>query len=80
MDKAKKLLWLILVFYSFNVGAVSHINKIKYKGNEITKSPVMDREIYINSGDELNEVLIEKSRQACSGCRFIPELTQIANA
>lgn len=64
MDKAKKLLWLILVFYSFNVGAVSHINKIKYKGNEITKSPVMDREIYINSGDELNEVLIEKSRQA----------------
>ncbi|RDH82989.1 MAG: hypothetical protein DIZ80_12050 [endosymbiont of Galathealinum brachiosum] len=64
MDKAKKTLWLILVFYSFNVGAVSYINNIKYKGNEVTQPSVLDREIYIEPGDELNERLIEKSRQA----------------
>lgn len=64
MEKAKNILWLILIFYSFNVCAVSHINKVKYKGNEVTQASVLDREIYINSGDELNEHLIEKSRQA----------------
>lgn len=64
MEKAKKILWLILFLYSFTVEAVSLINEIKYQGNEVTQASVLNREIYISSGDELNVALIEESRQA----------------
>jgi len=64
MEKTKTLLWLILSFCSFTVEAVSVINHVHYKGNEITQSSVLNREIYIAPGDELNHELLEKSRQA----------------
>ena len=64
MEKAKTLLWLILLVCSFTVEAVSVINKVQYKGNEITQASVLNREIYIAPGDELNDALLEKSRQA----------------
>lgn len=64
MQKAKTLLWLILLLYSFSVEAVSVIKNIRYEGNDVTQSSVLNREIYINEGDTLDSVLIEKSRQA----------------
>jgi len=64
MEKAKTLLWLILLVCSFTVEAVSVINEVQYKGNEITQASVLNREIYIAPGDVLNEALLEKSRQA----------------
>lgn len=64
MEKAKTLLWLIVLFCSFTVEAVSVINNIQYKGNEVTQPSVLNREIYIAVGNELNVDLIEKSRQA----------------
>lgn len=64
MEKAKRLLWLIVLLCSFTVEAVSIINNIHYKGNETTQSSVLNREIYIVPGDEINILLVEKSRQA----------------
>jgi len=64
MEKAKTLLWLILLLCSFTVEAVTVINKVNYKGNKITQVSVLNREIYIASGDVLNDALLEKSRQA----------------
>jgi len=64
MEKAKTFLWLILLLCSFTVEAVSVINKIKYQGNEVTQASLLNREIYISAGDEANEAIIEKSRQA----------------
>ena len=64
MEKTKTLLWLMLLLCSFTVEAVSVINKVDYKGNEITQASVLNREIYIAQGDELNDALLEKSRQA----------------
>ncbi|MCW8934758.1 MAG: BamA/TamA family outer membrane protein [Gammaproteobacteria bacterium] len=64
MEKTKTFLWLILLLCSFTVEAVSIINNVRYKGNEITQASVLNREIYITPGTEFNEALIEKSRQA----------------
>ncbi len=64
MQKTKKLLWLILLLSSFSAEAVSIIKSIRYEGNAVTQASVLNREIYINPGDILNEKLIEKSRQA----------------
>jgi len=64
MEKTKTILWLIVLLCSFTVEAVSVINNIQYKGNEITQPSVLNREIYIAPGDEFNILLIEKSRQA----------------
>jgi len=64
MAKTQSLLWLILLLCSFTAEAISVINKIQYRGNEVTQPSVLNREIYINPGDEFNEALIEKSRQA----------------
>lgn len=64
MEKTKILLWLILVLCSFTVEAISVINNIQFKGNKITQASVLTREIYITPGGELNDALIEKSRQA----------------
>ena len=55
---------MILLICSFSVEAASVINKIKYQGNEVTQPSLLNREIYISPGDELNEALVEKSRQA----------------
>lgn len=54
----------MLAFCSFSTEAASIINKVVYQGNEVTQPAVLDREIYIGPGDEVNAGLIEKSRQA----------------
>lgn len=64
MQKTKALLWLILLLCSFSAEAISYINKISYEGNNVTRATVLNREIYIVPGDEFNEELVEKSRQA----------------
>jgi len=64
MEKTKTLFSLVLLLCSFVADAKSIINKIVYKGNEVTREIVLNREIYISSGDKFDEALIEKSRQA----------------
>jgi len=64
MEKAKYLLWLMLLLCSFSVEAASVIKSIRYEGNAVTQVSVMNREIYIKEGDQFNEALVEKSRQA----------------
>ncbi len=64
MAKAQTLLCLILVLCNFTVGAKTFINEIRYQGNEVTRASVLNREIYIRPGDEFNDALIERSRQA----------------
>jgi len=64
MAKTQTLLWLILWLCSFTVEAVSIVQAINYRGNSVTQSSVMNREIYISPGDAFDEALIEKSRQA----------------
>lgn len=54
------LLWLCSsVVYSAPV-----INSIRYEGNNVSQTAMLNREIFIAEGDEINEPLVEKSRQA----------------
>ena len=46
----------------FSVAAT--INEIRYEGNDVTQASLLNREIYIKKGDVVDDVLIEKSRQA----------------
>jgi len=53
-----------MLLCSFTVVAETVINEIRYEGNVVTQESVFNREIYIQTGDQFNEALIEKSRQA----------------
>ena len=64
MALVKKLLWGMLLIYGVTVDAATFINKIKYKGNEVTQASVFNREIYIREGEEIDIKRVEKSRQA----------------
>lgn len=64
MAKTKALLWLILLLCNFMAEAKTIINNVAYKGNEVTREWVLNREIYISPGDKFDEALIEKSRRA----------------
>ncbi len=65
MEKAKVLLWLGMMLYSLAAGAAdTRIGSIIYQGNTVTQASVLDREIYIQPGDLLDERKVEKSRQA----------------
>jgi len=64
MEKAQKIFGLVLLLCSFSVTAEMRINKIKYQGNETSQPSILNREIYIHEGDEFDEALVEKSRQA----------------
>ena len=44
--------------------AAAIINEIRYEGNDVTQISILNREIYIKEGDVVDEVSIEKSRQA----------------
>lgn len=53
------LLWLCsCVVYSAPV-----INSIRYEGNDVSQTAMLNREIFITEGDEFNDRLVEKSRQ-----------------
>lgn len=53
------LLWLCgSVVYGAPV-----INNIRYEGNDVSQTAMLNREIFIAEGDEFNEQLVEKSRQ-----------------
>ncbi len=64
MEKAQKIFGVIILLCSFSVTAELRINKIKYQGNEVSQPLMLNREIYIHEGDEFDEALVEKSRQA----------------
>jgi len=64
MEKTQKIFGIILVLCSFSVVAELRINKIKYQGNDTSQPSILNREIYIHEGDEFDEALVEKSRQA----------------
>lgn len=64
MQKVKAVLWTVLLLCSFSAESVSIIKNIRYEGNEVTQTSVLNREIYISEGDVLDDNLVEKSRQA----------------
>ena len=63
MQEIRYLIGLMLCCWSlFSVAAT--INEIRYEGNDVTQASLLNREIYIKKGDVVDDVLIEKSRQA----------------
>ena len=63
MEKAKVVLWLILMLCSFSVEAISRIKNIRYEGNHVTQVSVLEREVYVKQGDIVDATMLEKSRQ-----------------
>lgn len=55
---------LMLCLYGFAVHSAPIINSISYQGNDVSQPDMLNREIFIAEGDEFDEVLVEKSRQA----------------
>ncbi|VAW70285.1 hypothetical protein MNBD_GAMMA09-1619 [hydrothermal vent metagenome] len=52
------------MFLCQSAGAASTIKSIRYKGNDVTQSSVMNREIFIKPGDVFDAVKVEQSGQA----------------
>ncbi len=63
-EKAKVLYGLILSLFSFVACAEPRIAQVRYEGNQTTQPVVMNREIYIASGDVLDIEKVEQSKQA----------------
>jgi len=63
MQEIKYLIGLILCCWSLTPAAAI-INEIRYEGNNVTQVSLLNREIYIKKGDVLDNILVEKSRQA----------------
>ena len=64
MGNEKYIFWIVLLLCSLSVEALTTIGKVRYEGNEVTQVSVLNREVYVKEGDELDNALLEKSRQA----------------
>ena len=53
----------MLMLCSFSVEAISRIKNIRYEGNHVTQESVLEREIYVKTGDIVDKTLLEKSTQ-----------------
>ncbi len=60
----KAITGLLLYLCSCVVYAAPLINSIRYEGNDVSQTAMLNREIFIAEGDVFNEQLVEKSRQA----------------
>lgn len=60
----KTITGLLLCLCSFAVYSAPIINNIRYEGNDVSQSAMLNREIFIAEGDVFDEALVEKSRQA----------------
>lgn len=60
----KTVTGLLLCWCSFVVYGAPLINSIRYEGNDVSQTAMLNREIFITEGDEFNDQLVEKSRQA----------------
>ena len=60
----KTITGLLLCLCSFAVYSAPIIHSIRYEGNDVSQTAMLNREIFITEGDTFDEPLVEKSRQA----------------
>ena len=65
MAKKEAFLWLIIIcFCTASAVASPRIRSISFEGNQVSKKPLLLREMYLKIGDQLDQQLLDQSIQA----------------